>query len=151
MWGMNVLKRDFLRSLMGLFILAGCVTGPEKEPKSPLNYLNGDHYQSTVHAGPVPLVIERRDVPTTIAGEVRIGDGNFQRPARFVTVKLLRLEREVASATTDEKGAFVFSGNIPDGEYVARVDAGPLGGRRTVVVRGYTNSVGIIGLVRKNE
>lgn len=119
-----------------------CITGPDEEPKSNLEYLNGERYRGNNSVGGIPLTIERRPKATTISGkarEQRSGDGHdlYHPPVRFARLVLEKDGKVVAAATTDEAGNFSFQGSFPDGPYLLRIDSALFTGEKLVRVEGY--------------
>jgi hypothetical protein len=123
--------------------LLGCVSLGEKEPQSKLSYLNGDEYKaSAVTAGGVPVVpltYGRKSNATTVSGFLREAAVNsvFSKKMRFETVTLSRNGAVLMRTTTDEKGAFLFRGDIPNDTYVISIDSQVFKGTKTIDVRGY--------------
>ena len=115
-----VISRILITSL-ALGPASACVTGPETEPKSKLNYLNGDHYKATNTLGggiPIPITIERQVVATTIEGQAVIDRSELYQPAlKFADVALLHGTDELARVTTDQNGRFSFSLELGNGTY----------------------------------
>src|SRR5690606_29651571 len=65
-------RRRGMKRLLALTLLAlpaACITGPDEEPKSSLEYLNGERYRGDNTVGGIPLTIERRPQATTISGK----------------------------------------------------------------------------------
>ena len=127
-----------LFTILLLIAAAACVTGPEKEPKSKLNYLNGDHYKATNQIGGIPLTIERQQVNVTIEGEALIDRSELYQPAlRFTELVLLKGSEELARVTTDNNGRFTFSHDLPNGTYRIKADTKDYVGDVKVVVVDY--------------
>ncbi|MBF0363180.1 MAG: hypothetical protein HQK49_19315 [Oligoflexia bacterium] len=118
----------FLMFLLSIIIVS-CAYGPKQEKKSPLNYLNGEHYQSRVAvpvpiAGvpvPIPVVVERIEKNTVINGNVflrnsdQFGDSDY--PIRFQKILLQKDSVTLAETTTNNDGAFSFSTPLANGTY----------------------------------
>ena len=95
-----------------------CAIGPDSERKSKLNYLSGEHYESTVNmGGVVPIVVQSKKVNTTIAGTVLLNEYN---PLKFTTLLLQNNNKTILETRTDNKGLFKFNGYLENGEYVIK-------------------------------
>lgn len=128
--------------LLVLVAPTACLTGPDEEPKSNLEYLNGERYHGSNVVSGIPLSVERVPKATTISGkarEQRSGDGQdlYLPPVRFARLVLEKDGKVVAAATTDEAGNFSFQGSFPDGSYQLRIDSPLFTGEKLVRVEGY--------------
>ncbi len=100
---------------------SGCVYGPKAERKTPLDYLNGENYETSATGGidhvVVPL-IKRKEKSSRITGRVLQGEGISQIPLRNLRLGLFAREGSmIQEATTDNSGNFVFVGVFHNGQY----------------------------------
>jgi len=104
--------------LSGFMILGlcDCIHGPKTEKKSPLNYLNGDHYQEEGRIFSVP-VLERKTVLTKIRGQVMFDLKPVGEPLRFQKIGLYLGENKIFETTSDQYGRFEFRESIANGSY----------------------------------
>ncbi len=128
----------FLRISILSLLLSSCASGPKSEKKSSLNYLSGDHYQSDVTAGSIPLSVKRVRKNTTLSGKCffKQGDG-FKYPVKFVRINILEDGRTLGSTTTDGSGNFTLSSYLENGAYQLSVDSKKYRGSIPVKVEKY--------------
>ena len=126
--------------LLILFPMACSHTGQE-EPKSDLEYLNGERYRSNVNLGVIPLVVEHHPRSTLIQGRVvsrRSSDAvTIKLPLRFCRIVLFEGDKLLATTTADEGGNFSFVGDYPDGSYAVSIEEPRFHVRKDFRINGY--------------
>ena len=148
-------QRLMLFCLLAICALVGasCAYGPKTEKKSKLNYLSGEHYEGTgpkvadvpvvkdmpeVRDTPVvetiPLFYKRKVVPTVIKGTVVVDEF---RPLKYKNLLLLQGDTVILKTTTDHVGAFKFSGSLPNGQYLIKVEDERYNGEQPITVDKY--------------
>ena len=132
-----------LKSVCLILFLISCVSGPETEKKSPLNYLNGEHYEAGgVTLGGIPLSVRRRVVPVTIKGHVVVSKENFETRSRWTRLALFKDDVLVTRFQSDEKGRFMVKRDLPSGSYEIRpVDDKKYTGNQLLLVNSYEHNV----------
>jgi hypothetical protein len=114
------LRRTSATTIAAIFLFSACVYGPKAERKSPLNYLNGENYESSPQ-GPDKMVVvmaKRKDRTTRLRGRVVRKEGLVEVPVKQARVTLSNAEKAtVAEARTDLNGEFALAGVIPNGRY----------------------------------
>lgn len=109
-------------TLFTFLICAGCVTGPDAERKSPLNYLNGEHYSANsaaVHSGPAAIpVLKRKSKATTIKGMVHLLSDTIPQPIKGAKVSIIDSKGEsLASTISRADGRFEIQETLDNGMY----------------------------------
>jgi len=143
--------------LFFLFVIScltqSCAYGPKTEKKSRLNYLSGEHYEGqgpTVSDLPgvkdmqevrdypfmegIPLFYKRKEVPTVITGTVVIDEF---RPLKYKSLELLLDGNVILKTITDHVGAFKFSGMLPNGQYLIKIEDENFASEQPVTVDQY--------------
>lgn len=120
---MRTLQKAILKkSVPGfLFILCGCVSGPNNDGRTFAEKMNGENYESTNVIMGVP-VLERKPVLRKFSGQVYCGEGITQTPANHALVSLMHENQTVSSVSTDTTGNFIIAAPI-DPEYSYRLSA----------------------------
>lgn len=114
-----------MRIYIPLFFLiiissGSCTVGPDYERKSRLNYLSGEHYESRSRVGPVPLILEGKNVKTVIEGAITV---NEYTPLRFTRLLLQKDNQTILETTTSQNGLFEFTDYLPNGNYLIKIDS----------------------------
>ena len=124
--------------LIGCF---SCATGPKAEKKSPLNYLSGDHYDSDITSGVLPIRIERKRKNTSLSGDCffQRAQDDFKYPAKFQRIILLKEQKEVASSSTDGNGHFEINSYLKNGEYELALDSVKYRGKKRIDISKYSH------------
>ena len=117
----------FNKALLGIpFLLSACVYGPKAERKSPLNYLNGEHYEQSpefAFKNPAPI-LKRKDKETEIKGIVQLDAKPLPQPINRATVTLKDSSgKKIADTTTNVNGGFKLHAKIHNGRYSLEVSS----------------------------
>lgn len=75
------------------------------------------------------------DEAALVHGVVTTSDPMLPRPLEFVVVELVQADKVIRETSTDHHGRFAFTGDIPAGNYEARVGGGAYVGATKLVVR----------------
>ncbi len=122
--------------------LVSCVVGPKTEKKSALNVLNGENYKTTAAGGidsvAIPI-IRTNERHTKISGKVFVRDSFALIPLRMQKLELKAKGKVAATAISDEKGDFLFSDVIKNGEYEIVLESQKYEGKTSISVSGYDN------------
>lgn len=124
-----------LKLLSLFFILNACAYGPTQEKKSPLNYLNGEHYEQSANIFGVP-VIERKTKNTKISGKIQMDDP-FAKLSHETQLSLISNSQIISTVQANTSGSFQFQGTFPNGDYLIRATAPLLSGEVSIKVNDY--------------
>ena len=120
-------------------ILSSCVNGPPRDKDTPLSYLNGDNYHAN-SVGGAPVVFERQGKSTKLKGVLTLSDVTVPAPLGNQVLLLMRDEKEILKTRTDSTGAFLFSGDLPSGNYKIKFAAKCLRAELPVELKDYEYS-----------
>lgn len=131
-----------------IFFLSGCVSGPKRENDSALDYLNGHNYQAGSTVGISPVVV-RQAPAMTVSGVLLVSADPLPLPLKYQKMVLTRGGSEIARSMTDSTGAFVFTGDIPNGSYSVAVDSDRYALSQSVEVSSYkTEGLHLVAAVK---
>lgn len=122
------------------FLLSSCVYGPKSERKSPLNYLSGDHYETSRTGSDQYIipVVKKKEKPTRIEGAVSVKAGMFATPLRHLNLVLLKPNgTQVHEFSTDSEGKFSFSAHLKNGSYQLKIKSEKYSGSLSFEVKSY--------------
>jgi hypothetical protein len=133
--------------LLPFTLTIGCVTGPEAERKSALNYLNGEHYSAAgtqILVDPAPAFpalftpLKRKEKKTVISGTVVLATESIPLPLRGVKVELFDEQQKlIAEALTQVDGRFEIAEFIANGSYTLHASYKTSSGKSAVTISGY--------------
>lgn len=122
-------------------ILVGCVYGPKQERKSPLNYLNGEHYEVNEYTAGNQLVLpvaKKKAKATHIRGALFVKEGILPVPLKFQVLVLTNKDGEIlAETTSDSSGQFQFSEVLKNGDYLIQIQADKYEAKFPIDVQAY--------------
>ena len=132
------MKRFFISIFFGI-MLSGCVHGAERDKDTPLSYLNGENYHADTVAG-APVVVSRQGKSTKLSGVLTLNDLTVPAPLGNQVLLLMREEKEILRTRTDSTGAFLFSGDLPSGNYSIKFSAKCLTAELPVDLKSYEST-----------
>jgi hypothetical protein len=132
----------FYTVALSCFLIGSCVYGPKAERKTPLSYLDGENYATTVEGYSdvlaVPLAI-RKEKATQIDGKVLLGEGIAGVPIKNQKVALYSPEGKLLSeVTSGNAGEFRIKSAIRNGSYVLKVVSDSYSGEVPITIKDYT-------------
>ena len=83
------------------------------------------------------------DEAARVRGVVKTGDVMLPTPVQFVVVELVQADTVIRETSTDHDGRFVFTGDIAQGSYEARVGGAYIGATKVVLSETGTEQVTI--------
>ena len=124
------------------FLFSSCAYGPKTERKSPLNHLNGEHYQTPTVKVISPLLIlrnKRKDKPSKIEGAVVVKGELFDSPLRYIQIGFFNKDnQQLFTTTTDNAGNFSHESVVKNGTYKLRILGSKYKGEIKVIIESYT-------------
>ena len=133
--------------LLALSFLCSCVsTDSKKEPKSKLNYLNGEQYNSdsAINVGGVPVNLKFKQIEkdSTISGEIVVKEGLVFAPLNHQKLILKDLKgKKLVETESKAGGVFMFKYAVPNGKYTIEVDSKKYQGTLSFELKSYEKRI----------
>ena len=128
-----------------VFLLGGCASNEKVDAvKNPLNYLNGENYNTnrgdlnTPLYVPVPFPGARINKVTSIKGHIYSNEGVVFAPLNHIKLILVDSKNKaILETSSGAGGAFEFSGRIPNGNYRILIEEKRYKGQVGLEVKSY--------------
>lgn len=124
-------------------VLSSCAYGPAQEKKSPLNYLNGEHYDQSVNINSLPVLGKQKEKDTIISGKLEMDDA-FSRLPNKVELALVSNGKTILTSHTNAAGIFSFQGNLINGKYLLKASSSQFSGEKLIDVDAYKVDVLVV-------